>query len=176
MTKSSHALDYRRAEYDVTNQVDTTDPAAVSFEVAQIYESIYQSAFPSGVLRAFADVGRLYRGEFPGYHACETEYHDLQHILEVTLAMARLMDGCARSVRARVMNEHLFQVGIVAALFHDIGYLRRVGDDKRHGAEYTRTHVGRGAAFMGGTCPRWGSASSPRRHSELCISRVTRYP
>lgn len=149
--------DYRRARYDVTNQIDTTDPAAVSFEVAQIYERIYRREFPSGVLRVFVDIGRLYHGDFPGYHACETRYHDVQHILEVTLAMARLMDGCARSTNPQIMSEQLFLVGTVAALFHDIGYLRRVGDtEKRHGAEYTRIHVGRGAAFMGWYLPDVG--------------------
>jgi hypothetical protein len=51
----------------------------------------------------------------------------------------------------------MFLVGTVAALFHDIGYLRRVGDtEKHHGAEYTRTHVGRGAAFMGWYLPDVG--------------------
>lgn len=157
MKQGPEATDYRRARYDVTNQVDTTDPSAVSYEVAHIFEQIYRREFPSGVLRVFADIGRLYRGDFPGYHACETDYHDVQHILEVTLAMARLMDGCARSTSPEVMSEHLFLVGTVAALFHDIGYLRRIGDtEKRHGAEYTRIHVGRGAAFMGWYLPEVG--------------------
>lgn len=157
MKQGPEVLDYRRAGYDVTNQIDTTDPSAVSFEVAQIYERIYRREFPSGVLRVFADIGRLYRGDFPGYHACETDYHDVQHILEVTLAMARLMDGCARSTGPQLLSERLFLVGTVAALFHDIGYLRRIDDtEKRHGAEYTTTHVGRSAAFMGWYLPDVG--------------------
>lgn len=157
MNQGRDITEYRRARYDVTNQIDTTDLSEVSFEVARIYERIYRRPFPSGVLRVFADVGQLYRGLFPGYHACETDYHDIQHILEVTLAMARLMDGCARSQGPDVLDDQLFLVGTVAALFHDVGYLRRVGDtEKRHGAEYTRTHVGRGAAFMGWYLPEVG--------------------
>ena len=150
-------LEYRRARYDVTNQVDTTDPVSVSFEVAKVYERLYRREFPSAALRVFADVGRMYRGEFPGYRACETGYHDLQHILEVTLAMARLMDGCAQSTSPLVMNERLFMIGAVSAIFHDIGYLRRVDDtEKSHGAEYTRTHVGRGARFISDYLPTIG--------------------
>lgn len=152
--------DYRGAKYDVTNLVDTTDPASVSFEVARIFEDLYQRDFPSPVLRVFADIGRLYRGEFSGYHACETDYHDIQHILEVTLAMTRLMDGCVRAKGPTVMNEHLFQLGTVSALLHDIGYLRRLDDtEKKHGAEYTRTHVGRGAEFMNWYLPSVGLES-----------------
>lgn len=157
MDQEQETPEYRRARYDVTNLIDTTDPAAVAYEVAQIYERIYRREFPSGVLRVFADIGRLYRGDFPGYHACETDYHDVQHVLEVTLAMARLMDGCARATGAGALAERLFLVGTVAALFHDIGYLRRIGDtEKRHGAEYTRIHVGRSAAFMAWYLPDVG--------------------
>jgi hypothetical protein len=149
--------DSRRSTLDVTNQVDTMDPVSVSFEVAQIYERLYRREFPSSLLRVFADVGRLYRGEFPGYHACETDYHDIQHILEVTLAMSRLMDGCVQATSTLVMDERLFRLGTVSALFHDIGYLRRLDDnEKKHGAEYTRTHVGRGAEFMSWYLPEVG--------------------
>ena len=149
--------DSHRSTLDVTNRVDTMDPVSVSFEVAQIYERLYRREFPSGMLRVFADIGRLYRGEFPGYHACETDYHDIQHILEVTLAMTRLMDGCAQATSTQVMDERLFQVGTVSALFHDIGYLRRLDDtEKKHGAEYTRTHVARGADFMSWYLPEVG--------------------
>lgn len=147
----------RRAEYDVTNEVDTTSVLAVSFHVAHIYEQAYLREFPSGVVRVFADVERLYRGEFPGYHGCETDYHDVQHVLEVTLAMARLMAGCLNSSGPQAISEKHFLVGLIAALFHDIGYLRRVGDsDKRHGAEYTRIHVSRGADFLAWYLPEVG--------------------
>ena len=150
-------LDYRSSKYDVTNLVDTTNAGSVSFHIAQIYGELYQREFPTDMLRVFADIGRLYRGEYPGYHACETDYHDIQHILEVTLAMSRLMDGCVRAVGPAVMNERLFRLGIVSALLHDIGYLRRLDDtEKQHGAEYTRTHVGRGADFIAWYLPSVG--------------------
>lgn len=150
-------MDYRSAKFDVTNLVDTTDPGSVSFQVAQIYGDLYQREFPVEMLRVFADIGRLYRGEFPGFHACETDYHDIQHILEVTLAMSRLMDGCVRASGPAVMNEQLFQLGTIGALLHDVGYLRRLDDtEKKHGAEYTRTHVARGAEFMAWYLPSVG--------------------
>ncbi len=142
-------LGYRRSKYDVTNLVNTTDVGSVSLYVAQVFEDLYRREFPADMRRVFADVGRLYRGEFPEYHACETEYHNIQHILDVTLAMARLLDGGVRAVGPTVITERLFRLGIVGALLHDIGYLRRLDDiEKKHGAEYTRTHVGRGAAFI----------------------------
>ena len=88
---------HRRNEFDVTNRIDTTDEGAVSRAVCAIYQELYQRDDPGNIVQVFDDVTMLYRGEHPGYHACDTSYHDIQHVLDVTLAMARLMDGCVRA-------------------------------------------------------------------------------
>jgi hypothetical protein len=139
----------RRNEFDVENRVNTTDADAVSREVCRIYQDLYQKDDPGSIGQAFRDVARLYRGEYPGYHACDTSYHDIQHVLDVTLAMARLMDGAVRAAHADVLTERLFGFGIVSALYHDCGYIRTL-DDTSHanGAEYTKTHVSRGGRFL----------------------------
>ncbi|MEO0974862.1 MAG: hypothetical protein AAFX85_17375, partial [Pseudomonadota bacterium] len=41
-------------------------------------------------------------------------------------------------------------VGVTCALFHDSGYILRAGDEGTSGAEYTSTHVSRGAQFVEG--------------------------
>jgi hypothetical protein len=140
----------RRSEYDVSDQVNTTDPSAVRREVRRVFLELYPTASEAIVSRAFADCTRLYRGDYPGYHGCDTGYHDLQHVLDVTLAMARLMDGYERGrERPEPIGERLFGFGIVTALFHDIGYLRHRNDTRhRNGAEYTLRHVSRGARFL----------------------------
>lgn len=140
----------RRNDHDVTDTVRTTDPGAVSVEVRRIYRELYPAA-PSPVLKAaFGHAAQLYLGKHPAYHACEVPFHDLQHVLEVTLAMARLMDGYERSRRhGAPLPAELFCVGVLCALFHDVGYLRRRSDRRhRHGAEYTLSHVRRSAAFL----------------------------
>jgi hypothetical protein len=143
-------MNFRRNDFDVTNRINTTDPVCVKLEVERLYRSLYARAHPTVLNRAFDDVVRLYRGDFPGYTKCDTEYHDLQHVLEVTLAMARLLDGYERSrADGPAIPERLFQLGTVCALFHDMGYIRRVSDTRhRAGAEYTTTHVSRGARFL----------------------------
>jgi hypothetical protein len=144
-------MNFRRSEFDVTNRINTTDPVCVKLEVDRIFRSLYTRPNSPTLNRAFDDMVRLYRGEFPGYAKCDTGYHDLQHVLDVTLAMARLLDGYERSrgEEARHVPERLFELGAICALYHDIGYIRRVGDTKhRNGAEYTRVHVSRGARFL----------------------------
>jgi hypothetical protein len=140
---------HRRSEFDVTDQIDTTEPAAVAGEIRGIYERLYQRAAPANLTQAFDDLARLYRGEFPGYHRCDTDYHDIQHVLDVTLAMGRLMDGCVRAANGATIGAPLFALGVVTALFHDSGYIRHRKDTKhQYGAEYTLTHVSRGARFL----------------------------
>jgi hypothetical protein len=153
-------MNFRRSEFDVSNRINTTDPVCVKLEVARIHRTLYPRAHASGLLQAFDDIVRLYRGEYPGYSACDTEYHDLQHILEVTLAMARLLDGYER-VRgeAPAIGERHFQLGVICALFHDCGYIRKRNDKKHlNGAEYTTTHVSRGARFLKEYLPTIGMA------------------
>lgn len=141
----------RRNDHDVTDSIRTTDPAAVGAEVIRIYQGLYEGARATEIDQAFGDAARLYGGKHPEYYGCDTEYHDIQHVLDVTLAMARLMNGYQRARRSedKPLLRAVFVVGILAALFHDFGYLRRRNDRKhRYGAEYTLTHVSRGAAFL----------------------------
>ena len=169
----------RRNDYDVTDRIRTTDLQAVSEEVLRLYRELYEGS-PSGVgdapskalEQAFHDIGRLYRGEHPGYRPCDTEYHDIQHVLDVTLAMARLMDGYERSRnggQSPALPAACFALGVVTALFHDFGYLRRRRDRRhRYGAEYTLTHVSRGSKHLQGYLPKLGM----RRYANAAATLV----
>lgn len=140
----------RRNDHDVSARIRTTDAGAVHAEVLQLYHGLYPGAASAAIDDAFEHLQRLYRGRDPEYHACDTVFHDLQHVLEVTLAMARLMQGYERHRAASAaLSPTLYSVGVVSALFHDAGYLRRRSDRRHaHGAEYTLTHVGRSARFV----------------------------
>ena len=141
----------RRSDYDVTNLVQTTAPAAVRDEIIRLFRGLYNDAPGRLLLRAFQDVERLYQGEDAEYYPCDTSYHDIQHVLDVTLATGRLMDGYQRSRRngTPALPPELFVLGVLSALFHDFGYLRRRSDRRhRYGAEYTLTHVARGATYL----------------------------
>ncbi len=148
---------YRRNEYDVTNSVNTTDPRQVSEVVCLVYRDLYQQDTAGNLRQAFDDLVSLYRGEYPGYYGCDTGYHDIQHVMDVTLAMARLMDGCVRATCAEAMDERLFRFGIVTALYHDCGYIRHRKDTRhQNGADYTTTHAARGGRFLEEYLPKIG--------------------
>jgi hypothetical protein len=151
-------MNFRRSDFDVTNRINTTDPVCVMLEVVRIFKALYNRSGSPILVRAFEDVARLYRGTYPGYAKCDTAYHDVQHVLDVTLAMARLLDGYERSRgESPAFGERLFQLGVICALFHDCGYIRRANDTKHlNGAEYTRTHVSRGGRFLKEYMPTLG--------------------
>jgi hypothetical protein len=148
----------RRSDHDVSDLVRTTDTAEVASEVLRLHRGLYDGTSASSIEHAFTDLGRLYRGEHPDYLPCDTAYHDIQHVLDVTLAMARLMDGYERSRNGSApLDAASFALGVVTALFHDFGYLRRRADRRhRFGAEYTITHVSRGAQHLHRYLPRIG--------------------
>jgi hypothetical protein len=147
-------MSYRGNDYDVSARFNTTNPQIVNAEIDRIYLALYPAATTQHLDHAFRDLARLYRGEFPGYHGCDTPYHNLQHVLEVTLAMARLVDGYERAGGGRQpFGNSLFRLGVITALFHDVGFLRKRKDHMhKNGAEYTATHVARGARFSRTTC------------------------
>lgn len=149
----------RRSDYDVTNTVQVSSPAAVQDAVRGIWASLYPAASFEPLQQAFQEFAQAFRGDSSDFHAIETTYHDLQHTLDVTLALARLIDGYERSdeTRDERLGSERAAVGIITALFHDAGYLRHVSDTRHaHGAEYTRTHVARSADMLGELLPRLG--------------------
>jgi hypothetical protein len=148
----------RGNEYDVSCRVNTTDPALVNSEVDRIFLELYPRSATAQIDRGFRDLTTMYRGDRPGYHACDTAYHDIQHVLEVTLAMARLIDGYERArMGLEPLDAAMFQLGVITALFHDCGYIRTL-DDRQHknGGELTLTHVSRGARFLRDYLPKIG--------------------
>lgn len=140
----------RRSDYDVENTVQVVNSQSVCNAILDIFHSCYLKADDSYIKRAFEDFDNLFEGHFKGYNACDTFYHDKQHTLDMTLALARLIDGHERQSD----SHHTFgamqsSVAIITALFHDSGYIRKTHDQKHHnGAEYTQIHVSRSAQFL----------------------------
>ncbi len=151
-------MNERYSHQDVTGRIDVCDPDDVGREVDRLVASVHPDADFSLLHRARSDFRRLFEGRYPGYHPCDTRYHDVQHTLDVTLAMARLLHGHERSVPApERLGSRRVVAGIVTALFHDAGYVRSRKDTRhRSGAEYTRWHVSRSARFLRGWLMRHG--------------------
>jgi len=154
---ASEILKYRRGNYDVTNTVCVSDPKAVSEEVCRLFQLNFPSAPMEKIEQAFIDFESIYTGNYPGYYAAETPYHDIQHCLDVTLCMTRLMIGYNRYEEDNVLDAALAELGIIVSLFHDVGFIRQHGDEATpNGAVYIPTHVSRGGNFLAKYLPTLG--------------------
>jgi hypothetical protein len=135
--------------YDVTGRIRISDPVAVRDAVLEILRARFVDVHAAPIHHAFLTFTRLYAGDLPGYVGCDTWYHDAQHSLDCALAMARLLDGFQRNAQAgEGLSTRRAVLGIVIALFHDAGYIRREGDTAKNGSEYTLFHVRRSAEFL----------------------------
>ncbi len=151
----------RRNDYDVTNTVQVSDPVVVRNAVAEIFTETFPGASFDKLWLAFYDFARLFTGQYPGYLGCDTTYHDMQHTLDMTLALARLVAGYEQTVApAERLGAHRAQMTIVTSLFHDAGYIRHKERDKdfENGAEFTLYHVSRSADFLRRYLPELGLA------------------
>ncbi|HXO64001.1 MAG TPA: hypothetical protein VN882_04820 [Steroidobacteraceae bacterium] len=159
----------RRSDFDVTNTVQVSSPEAVYAAVEALYRPTWPGLSLEPLGRAFEHFTRLFAGEVQGYHGVDTVYHDRQHTLDITLALARLMVGYERQQpQGTGLGGARAMVGLITGLFHDVGYLRRTDDTaSMNGAEFTRTHVSRGARFLGEYLPVLGFSGWVPMASEI---------
>jgi len=148
----------RRNDYDVTDTVQVSSSTAVGEAVERLFHASWPGASFERVARAFDDFEKLFAGRMPGYHGVDTVYHDRQHTLDMTLAMARLLSGYEQSHGAGdKLDFERATMGLVTSLFHDAGYIRETSDhEHRNGAEFTLYHVTRSARFLARYLPTLG--------------------
>jgi hypothetical protein len=127
--------------------VVTKDPTAVEVEV----QTAYLAMFPSGdtlfVPQVFGWAIDCFTGHYADYQPVDALYHDFEHTLQGTLCLARLLRGRHRARTEPQLTEKYFQLGLLAILLHDTGYLKKKTDQGGTGAKYTVVHVRRSADF-----------------------------
>ncbi|MDM8522533.1 HD domain-containing protein [Desulfococcaceae bacterium HSG8] len=130
----------------LSNLINTDLPDAVSDEVQVILNLISPQFNTIPISSAFATIVEIYKGNYPGYKACNTEYHDLRHTMNVVLAMARLLHGAMLDHENFIDRD--ITISLIAAIFHDVGYIQEEWDHEGSGGKYTFTSVRRSADFL----------------------------
>ena len=154
-------MQHRLNQNDVSNLVNVESAPQVRDAVLEMYTRRYPAEDFSQLGRAFDDVQALFEGRYPGYLACDTLYHDIRHTLDMTLAMARLVDGhdriCAPQDR---LGGRRAALGVIIALLHDSGYMKRESESSvENGAIFTKVHVTRSAEILANYLPKVGFAA-----------------
>lgn len=161
---------------DPTQTVDFENPAAVVAAINALMRERYGKGYGLPTLkRAVADLVRAFRGDYPGLLQCDTHYHDLRHALDSGLAMARLLHGQSLATPPHspeyIDGEHAL-LGILLALYHDIGLLRRNGEAHLQGAQLTPIHEARGVEFMRDYLTRTPLARLARKAELIMVTQL----
>lgn len=159
----------RLNQNDVTNRINVECAEQVRDAVQALFGARYAGADFSPLTQAFADVQALFEGRYPGYLPCDTLYHDARHTFDMTLAMARLVDGHDRiHPDGTRLGARRAMLGVIIALLHDIGYVRRASEAKvENGAVFTKVHVSRSADFLARYLPSVGFAAEAQIASRI---------
>ncbi len=126
--------------------VSIENPFEVEAEVKRIVALIFDQFDFTRVDQVFNDIHKLFHGNFLGYRACNTYYHDLNHTTDCLLVMARLIHGAF--VSGVKFSRRDVNLGLISALMHDTGYIQTVDDASGSGAKYTKSHIDRSIIFM----------------------------
>ncbi len=149
--------------------VDPGDSDAVRDEVAHVARLAgFGGAIPE-LRSVHADVVRLFRGEFSGYSASSSQYHNLEHTCSVVLAAVRLLHGCvAAGIFPEPLSDRQGLLCVVAAYFHDAGMIRKEGDGGS-GPAQMEGHEERSAALASRYLTTRGCAEAER---EACANMI----
>ncbi len=133
--------------YSSHNIFERKDAVSVLKEVKGIVLTMFPAFDPAFLVQLFTDIKRLFNGDYPGYRASTTPYHDHSHTTDVFLCTARLLDGANLSEEV-VITPRMAELTLCAALFHDVGLIQDEEDTTGTGAKHTVGHEERSIAFM----------------------------
>ena len=115
-------------------------------EVLEILRLISSDFNTEPIRNVFDAVERLYSGNFPGYRACNTGYHDFRHAIDAFLAMAGLIHGAVLDNES--FSERHIITALIAAILHDAGYIQEESDTRGTGAKHKVHHEQRSMDFL----------------------------
>lgn len=127
--------------------VNTRDSVAVEAEVQTVYLALFPEGASEFVGQAFGRIRAAFEGRYEDYLPIDAVYHDLEHTLQGTLCMVRLLRAREESQGRPSVTRRMFELGLLAILLHDTGYLKKKDDAAGTGAKYTLTHVARSVTF-----------------------------
>lgn len=126
--------------------INNNSPEEIYTEIKKILSLIDQDYNPMPIKKVYVDIKNLFNGNYPGYQASNTKYHNLEHTCSVTLAVARLTHGL--HVQGHRFSSQVIELGLIGALFHDTGLIQKEEEYEGTGAQYTIGHEERSIELM----------------------------
>lgn len=173
--KGRHRKSFMRSNvtYPVLPELESIDFSCTR-EIRQLARDRCRHMFGSqddGYIDEYMDATEdLFAGREPEYQAIDTAYHNITHTLQATLCMVELLHNRHFSEATPRIGAGDFRFALVAVLFHDIGYLKKKGDNEGSGAKYTHLHEKRSCQFARTFLEKKGWPANDIRFVENLIS------
>jgi hypothetical protein len=129
--------------------INTRESAAVEAEVQKAYAEMFPRGNNNYVPQILGWAVSWFTGNYRDYSSIDTHYHDLEHTFQGIVCMARLLRSRSSHGRQPVLSQRTVELGLLAILMHDSGYLKKLSDAAGTGAKYTLVHVERSIEFAG---------------------------
>ncbi len=121
--------------------IDTSSRNHVKNYAERIFKDLFPKSEFTFIGNAFSWIHDCFSGNFENYLRLDLKYHDYEHTLQVTTCMIDLFKGYHMAKAYPVLTDKIFEIGLLAILLHDTGYLKTDDDIEGTGAKYTITHV-----------------------------------
>ncbi len=117
----------------------------------------------------------LFHGKTPRFQACDTAFHDFDHTMQATSAVADLLEAQRRNPMIATLARRDWELAIAAIVLHDTGYLKRRGDSDGSGAKYSSIHVGRSCFHAWDLLPGFGFTNDELRvvQNAICATGIS---
>ena len=103
----------------IYNYIRFEEPKTVLNEILTILQCISPEFATESFTVDYCVADRLYKGEFPGYRACNTDYHNFSHAMHTCLATARFIHGAV--LEGIKLPQRDISLTLSAAIYHDSG-------------------------------------------------------
>lgn len=163
-----HGMQAKRKEQIFpVSEADARETALIW--IGRVQEGIPRGMSRTRVQRVFEDTLALFAGDFRGYRECDTRYHDLDHTLYLIPPFCQLaLALCKKYPNAITARE--VELGVIAVLLHDSGYIREERDRAGTGGKFTFRHIDRSVVFLRSYLPSLGYAD----HDLDCVEQMIR--
>jgi len=117
----------------------------------------------------------LYHGRNPDFQPCDTAFHDFDHAMQATAAVADLLAAHRQNSVIAPLKQRDWELAIAATILHDSGYLKRRNDLIGSGAKYSAIHVGRGCFHAWDLLPPFGFTADELRQIQnaICATAIS---
>jgi hypothetical protein len=144
----------------------TKQPADVAAHVVGVFGRLGWTSSRDLLLTVLGDVEGAFAGRRPGYRPIDMRYHDLGHTLQATVCIADLVAGQQAAGDTAGFTQRTAELTVMAALLHDVGFLKHTDDADGTGAKYTMVHERRSCEFARGYLPARGV--TPEEIDRVC--------